>query len=54
MALKLLLVLLPWPLRRLLLQRLFGYYLHPNSRVGMACVFRAHLTDRATAFISSR
>ena len=32
-------VLLPWPLRRVLLQRIYGYQLHPSSRIGLAWVF---------------
>ncbi len=39
MAFKFLLLLLPWPLRRRLLQRLYGYDLHPRSRIGLAWVY---------------
>ena len=39
MALKLLLLLLPWPIRRMLLQRLYGYELHRRSRIGLAWVY---------------
>lgn len=29
---------LPWSLRRLLLQRVFGYHLHPESRIGLSWI----------------
>lgn len=51
MALKILLVLLPWRLRRLLLQRIYGYELHPDSRIGLAWVFPARLVMGAGAQI---
>ena len=41
--LRALLVLLPWRLKRALLQRLFGYRLDPSSRIGLAWVFPARL-----------
>ena len=31
-------LLLPWPLRRRLLEKYFGYDLHPTSRIGLAWV----------------
>ena len=31
-------LLLPWPLRRWLLQRCFGYQIHPSARIGFAWV----------------
>ncbi len=37
--LRVMLVLLPWGLRRHLLQRFYGYRLHPASRIGLAWVF---------------
>src|SRR5262245_60313577 len=42
-ALRAVLVLLPWALRRRLLARLYGYRLHPQSRVGPAWVFPPEL-----------
>jgi acetyltransferase-like isoleucine patch superfamily enzyme len=39
-----LIVLLPWPLKRLLLQRLFGYRLAPSARIGLAWVYPRRLT----------
>lgn len=36
-------VLLPWPLKRLLLQGLFGYSLAPNARIGLAWVYPGRL-----------
>lgn len=38
-VLRLLSLFLPWPLRRRLLQRAFGYELHPTSRIGFSWVF---------------
>lgn len=40
-------VLLPWPLKRPLLQRLFGYKLASNSRIGLAWVYPRRLTMEA-------
>src|SRR5215471_15011694 len=40
---RLLVVLLPWKLRRIVLRRFFGYDLHPESRIGIAWVFPAEL-----------
>jgi acetyltransferase-like isoleucine patch superfamily enzyme len=36
---RLLIVLLPWPLKRFLLRLLYQYELHPRSRIGLAWVF---------------
>jgi len=41
--LRLLIVLLPWAVRRHVLQGLFGYRLHPSSRIGWAWVFPKQL-----------
>lgn len=38
-CMRILSLLLPWPLRRRLLQRAFGYRLHPTSRIGLSWVF---------------
>lgn len=43
MLLKALSILLPWPLRRWMLQRLWGYQIHPSARIGLAWVFPKHL-----------
>ena len=40
---RLLLVLLPWGVRRPLLARFFGYELHPTSRIGRSLVFPGKL-----------
>ncbi|NQX02625.1 acyltransferase [bacterium] len=40
---KLLTFLLPWKLRRLALQRMFGYQIHPSARIGLAWVFPRQL-----------
>lgn len=39
MILKLLTVLLPWPIRRRVLNRWFGYKIHPSSHIGLAWIF---------------
>jgi acetyltransferase-like isoleucine patch superfamily enzyme len=52
MAFKFLLLLLPWPLRRYLLQRIYGYQLHPRARIGLAWVYPRHLVMDAGAQIS--
>lgn len=43
MPIRILLLLLPWWLRRRLLQRLYGYRLHPQSRIGLAWVYPRRL-----------
>lgn len=40
---KLLTVLSPWPLKRLLLQRVFGFRLAPTARIGLSWIFPAEL-----------
>lgn len=45
--LRLLLVLLPWKLKRALLQRLMGYQLDPAARIGLAWVYPRHLIMKA-------
>lgn len=42
--LKLVTVLLPWPLRRRVLRRFFGYHIHPSARIGRAWIFPKRLT----------
>lgn len=41
--LKAILILLPWPVRRFFLQRLFGYELAPSARIGFAWVYPKRL-----------
>jgi acetyltransferase-like isoleucine patch superfamily enzyme len=41
--LKLLIPFFPWPLKRFLLQKFFGYSLSPSARIGIAWVFPSHL-----------
>ena len=36
-------MLLPWPLRRSILEKQFGYSIHPGSRIGFAWIFPRHL-----------
>ncbi len=43
--------LLPWPLRRWLLVQLWGYDLHPTSRIGLSLVLVDKLVLRASARI---
>lgn len=45
--LKLLTLFLPWPLRRLLLVRVWGYRLAPTARIGLAWVFPKQLVMAA-------
>lgn len=49
--LKVISCLLPWPLRRWVLQRWFGFELHPTARIGLAWVFPARLRMAAGARI---
>jgi acetyltransferase-like isoleucine patch superfamily enzyme len=50
-VLRLLIVLLPWALRRHALRLFYGYRLHPRSRIGRAWVFPRHLVMEAGAAI---
>lgn len=50
-GLKLLLLGLPWPVRRILLQAAFGYELHPTSWIGMSWVYPKRLVLKANARI---
>jgi acetyltransferase-like isoleucine patch superfamily enzyme len=45
-----LIVLLPWKLRRLALQRFYGFELHPESHIGLAWIFPGKLVmERGTS-----
>ena len=44
MLLKLICVILPWKLKRLMLQKRFKYSIDPSARIGLAWVFPKHLT----------
>lgn len=44
-------VLLPWKLRRIVLQRFFGFSLHPESRIGLAWIFPRELVMERGASI---
>ena len=44
-------VLLPWSMRRPLLEKQFGYSLHPTSRIGLAWVFPDRLVMEANTSI---
>jgi acetyltransferase-like isoleucine patch superfamily enzyme len=49
--LRALVVLLPWRLRRLVLQRLYGFRLHAESRIGLAWIFPRELVMERGASI---
>jgi carbonic anhydrase/acetyltransferase-like protein (isoleucine patch superfamily) len=49
--LRLAIVLAPWPLKRWLLQHLYGYQLHRSSRIGFAWVFPRRLVMERNARI---
>jgi acetyltransferase-like isoleucine patch superfamily enzyme len=51
MFLKLFTCLFPWVIKRILLNKWFGYDLHSNARIGLAWVFPKHLTMAAGARI---
>ena len=44
---------LPWPLKRLLLQRLFGYQLDPTARIGLAWIYPRRLRMAAGSRIDA-
>lgn len=48
---KLLVILLPWPLRRLVLCKCFGYRIHPSCRIGLSWVFPKELVMEEKARI---
>ncbi len=48
---RLCIVILPWPLKRLLLCRLYGYQLHSTSRIGWAWVYPTRLVMSSHARI---
>jgi hypothetical protein len=50
-VLKWLSLLLPWSMRRSLLEKQFGYQLHPTSRIGLAWIFPKRLVLEAGAEI---
>ncbi|MBV2350344.1 acyltransferase [Synechococcus sp. HK05] len=50
---KALIVPLPWPLKRLLLQRLFGYQLHRTARIGLAWIYPCMLRMAAGSRIAA-
>ncbi|MCC6817482.1 MAG: acyltransferase [Bacteroidia bacterium] len=41
--LKLFVVISPWPIKRFLLSKVFGYEIHPSARIGLAWIFPSHL-----------
>lgn len=47
LLLQLTIAVMPWPLRRRLLGWLYGYELHPTSRIGMAWVYPKQLVMKA-------
>lgn len=51
MLLHALLVLLPWPLRRWVLNTFYGYQIHPTARLGWCLVLPRHLIMEEYAYI---
>ena len=51
LALHALLAILPWPVRRWLLCRLFGYRIHPTARIGLSLICPRTLTMEAHSYI---
>jgi len=51
LLLKIITCILPWPLRRHVLQRLFGFELHPTARIGWAWIFPQKLVMAAGSSI---
>lgn len=51
--LALLSLVLPWPLRRRILQCCFGFALHPTARIGLAWVFPRHLIMEEGSYIGT-
>jgi serine acetyltransferase len=49
----LLLLMLPWRLRRLALSKIFGYKIHPTARIGLSLIFPEQLEMGAGAFIGN-
>jgi acetyltransferase-like isoleucine patch superfamily enzyme len=44
-------ILLPWPVRRVILDRVFGYRLHPTARIGLSWIYPDHLVMEPGATI---
>lgn len=53
LALKTAIVPLPWPLKRLCLQRFYGYRLDPTARIGFAWIYPHHLAMAAGSHIDA-
>jgi acetyltransferase-like isoleucine patch superfamily enzyme len=53
LALKASIVPLPWPLKRLCLQRFYGYHLHPTAHIGLAWIYPRHLAMAAGSRIDA-
>jgi carbonic anhydrase/acetyltransferase-like protein (isoleucine patch superfamily) len=53
MALKGTIVLMPWPIKRFLLQRFYGYQLDPSACIGLAWVYPRHLIMASGSRIAS-
>lgn len=51
MFLKVITILLPWPLKRLFLQKFFKFKIHPTAKIGLSWVFPAKLKMEAGAKI---
>lgn len=53
LLLKAFLVLSPWPFKRFLLQRFYGYSIHPTARIGLSWIYPRHLSMAAGSSIES-
>jgi acetyltransferase-like isoleucine patch superfamily enzyme len=53
MTVKVIIVLLPWPLKRFALQRLFGFQLAPTARIGFSWIYPSNLRMAAGSRIES-
>jgi acetyltransferase-like isoleucine patch superfamily enzyme len=53
MVLRGMVVLLPWPLKRLLLQGVYGYELNPSARIGLSWIYPRRLRMAAGSRIDS-
>jgi acetyltransferase-like isoleucine patch superfamily enzyme len=51
MFLKILAFILPWPLRRVALQKWFGYVIHPTAKIGLSWVYPGKLIMKERAKI---
>lgn len=46
-----LVIFLPWKIRRYILNRFWGYHIHPTARIGLSYIYPKHLTMEEGAYI---